>query len=145
MRELTGDVWEYHVQGDWVGVTTNGIVKANGEAVMGKGIAKVAALRFPELPGKLAIRLLEFGNVFQVFEDYRLVTFPTKHDWKNDSSIELIEQSAKQLALFLQTRTDINVYLPRPGCGNGNLTWKQVRPVLETYLGTLPNCTVVAQ
>ena len=49
MIEVFGDAWELS-KDHFLCITTNGEVKINGQAVMGKGIAKEAANRFPELP-----------------------------------------------------------------------------------------------
>lgn len=50
MKEVYGDIWEYHKQGYWIVITTNGFVKKNGCAVMGRGVAKQAVTKYPSLP-----------------------------------------------------------------------------------------------
>ena len=84
MKEVIGDIWDYHDQGHWIVITTNGIVKSNGEAVMGKGIALQAKQRYPDLPKELGQSITFCGNTVRVlgrppFSGYRLVSFPTKH------------------------------------------------------------------
>ena len=62
MREVVGDIWDYHAKGHWVGITTNAVTKENGEAVMGRGIALQAAQRFPLLARQLGAKLRHDGN-----------------------------------------------------------------------------------
>lgn len=114
-------------------VTTNGIVKASGSLVMGAGVAKEAARRFPELPHLLGQLVDEKGNHVFIIEKFGIASFPTKHDWKNNSDIDLIAQSCRELK-WLSKKWDY-VILPRVGCGLGGLDWdNQVKPVVETYL-----------
>lgn len=130
MKELTGNIWSFHESGEWIGVTTNGIVKSDGCAVMGKGIALEAAKRFPKLPIQLAFKLRKSGNHVFFFLPYRIVTIPTKDDWKDDSKIELIERSCMEL----REASAGKVYLPPLGCGNGRLEWKSVKERISPIL-----------
>lgn len=129
MKQVTGNMWTYPA--DWVGVTTNGVVKANGEAVMGRGTALEAKKRFPDLPKRLG-HCIEFsGNRPYFFMDLRIFTFPTKHDWKNKSDLKLIKESAIVLAEDAQSFPTQIYLLPRPGCSNGGLKWEDVEPVIS--------------
>jgi len=65
MKEITGDIWDFYEKGFWIVITTNGNVKDNGEAVMGKGIALQARQRYPLLPSMLGKGILEIGNCLQ--------------------------------------------------------------------------------
>lgn len=100
MLQITGDIWNFHKLGP-VCVATNGIVKVNGEAVMGAGVALEAAKRFPSLPRELG-NVLDKGNHVWYFSLYNLFTFPTKNHWKDNSSLELIEQSAIELLTLVE-------------------------------------------
>jgi len=146
MKEIVGDIWDYHKQGFWIVITTNGVVKPNGAAVMGAGIAWQAAQRFPRLQRGLGHHIILMGNNVHCFRRWRLVTFPTKHDWRNDSDMPLIERSLSQLVSLADVgrleyysrefAADLGspIYLVRPGCKNGGLDWKDVKPLLERYL-----------
>lgn len=113
-------------------VTTNGVIKRNGELVMGAGIAKTAALLYPELPRILGDKVNSFGNNVYVINEIAIASFPTKHHWTQKSSIELIERSCKQL---LEQSYDWDyILLPRPGCSNGGLQWRDVKPIVSKYL-----------
>ncbi len=129
MKTAKGNLWSYDA--DWKVVTTNGIIKKNGEAVMGRGVARQAKDRFPKLPYRLARHLKTRGNHVAVFEDIKVITFPTKHHWKNPSSLKLIEQSCIEIASLPYSETFV---MPKPGCGLGGLDWEIVRPILEERL-----------
>lgn len=135
MLEIIGDIWKFHDAGHWAVVTTNGTLCKDGSAVMGRGVALQAKNRFPELPYKLAVELSLLGNEVFVFDEYHIVTFPTKHNWRDKSDLGLIENSAIHLAGYLERGyIDPPVCMVRPGCGNGGLDWGDVKTVLETYL-----------
>jgi len=139
MREIIGNIWDFHDAGEWIVITTNGCIKVNGQAVMGRGIAKQAAERFPKLASELGTLLTHYGNKLFVFGEYRLFTLPTKRNWWEISDTILIETNIKELYESIHTVLrpvfNINkVYLVRPGCGNGGLNWKDVKPILERYL-----------
>lgn len=147
MLEILNNDFSYifriaHGPNEAICITTNGIIKKNGSAVMGKGIAKTADDYFHISP-KLGEYLSKYGNrafdigFFAAFgqEPHHVLTFPTKHDWKNDSDINLIRTSAEQIVRICNAR-NINVcYLPEPGCTNGHLNYEQqVRPILSQIL-----------
>lgn len=124
-------------------VTTNGIVKKDGNAVMGAGIAKETDTRFHIAP-LLGEYLRKYGNRTFYMGCYRhektdnsfaIITFPTKNNWRDNSDLTLIKQSAENLVRICTNRNITKCYLPPVGCGCGNLDWEsQVRPVLEKIL-----------
>lgn len=130
MREAVADLWSYHQDGAWIGITTNGMTRRDGSAVMGAGLAKQAALRFPTLPKLLGEALRQQGNHVMAWPEFRLVTFPTKHDWQRPSELALIERSARELLQVIRVQNLPTIVLPRPGCGLGQLEWDAVRPLL---------------
>ena len=138
MIEVTGDLWE--VAADARVITTNGLVKKNGEAVMGRGVAKQAAERYRELPRLLGERLRQVGNHVSLFifglvsGDELIISFPVKHNWWEKAAPELIKRSAKELVRLADKYEWQVVVLPRPGCGNGGLRWEDVKPIVEPLL-----------
>lgn len=69
-------------------ITTNGIVKKDGSAVMGAGIARYAREHFRDIDTLLGDKLQSSGNhAFDLgvweFENrkMRLVSLPTKNNW----------------------------------------------------------------
>jgi Macro domain len=139
VREGHGDLWGYASVADVIVITTNGTVKKDGRAVMGRGCALEAAERFSDLPKWLGTRLSTKGNVVQFLAttDRKiplLATFPVKHQWWQKASLNLIVQSARDLSRAADAMSLEKVVMPRPGCGNGGLEWEDVQPVLSQIL-----------
>lgn len=139
MIEEQGNIWSAKV--DAIGITTNGIVKRDGRAVMGKGIALEAVKLYPGIDITLGHFLKNKGNVvhhiYSCVKSDRienLVSFPTKHHWRDKSDIELIITSCKQLIELSNKMAWETIALPRPGCGNGGLKWPMVREIISDIL-----------
>lgn len=121
-------------------VTTNGIIKKDGKAVMGAGIAKYCRDTFPYVDKTLGDLLRDNGNhVYQLGlwkkpdcnGAFMLLSFPTKNDWRDASDLKLIQQSCKEIMVIAYEQNLNKVYMPCPGCTNGRLDyWNDVRPVL---------------
>lgn len=129
-----GDAYDVCRDGDIVCVTTNGEVKVNGRAVMGRGCAEFVAKNFNGTDKKLAEYLKTYGNRVFNLGKYshkghiiRIVSFPTKNLWRDKSSLDLIEKSAKELLLLSDKLGANKIFIPIPGCSNGKLKWSQVR------------------
>lgn len=139
MRKGRGNIFDLFMTGNYdaICITTNGIIKNNGNAVMGAGIAKACADKFPRSPKNLAEGLKKNGNVVQIISPtiYGLIlSFPTKKHWRDPSDIELIKKSCYQLMEFIDENKLTRVLLPKPGCSNGKLEWSEVEPVISEIL-----------
>ncbi len=136
MREIQGDLFEQRV--DATCITTNGYVKTNGQAVMGRGVALQAAERWPDLPRHLGERIRQSGNHVGVLAHNEMagwiVAFPVKYHWRKPANTDLIRQSTEELVMLARQMRWNTVALPRPGCGNGGLSWSVVRRILEHWL-----------
>lgn len=130
MKEITGNIWDYYEKGFHVAITTNGFVKRDGRAVMGAGVAKQAVFRIPDINLVVGTFITNFGSHVMYSSVYKLLTFPVKHKWFEDADLDLIEQSAIELVKVMKINKIANVFMPRPGCGNGRLKWYDVRPLL---------------
>ena len=144
MKEAFVDLWEMHKAGETIAITTNGTVRKDGCAVMGRGCAKEAAEKFPILPQFLGNHLRQRGNHVIWFPEFHLYTFPVKHNWFELANLGLIAQSFAELAQAIRGNIHVGhehpVFLPRPGCGNGKLRWDDVK----SYIGPLvPNNVVI--
>jgi hypothetical protein len=145
-------------------ITTNGFVKRAGDAVMGRGCAKIAADADPRLPLRLGKSIKAHGNNVSdlgMFGPCHLVSFPVKPSsaqcmqdrsnvvqhmkhrmtpgqmvpgWACVASIEIIARSAHQLVKLTEEAGWAWVVLPRPGCGAGELDWNTVKPILDDIL-----------
>lgn len=138
MKQVFGDAFKLRQKLNCsLAITTNGKVKANGECVMGRGIALQIKQKIPTFPGILGRKITQGGNhvyrfPFKSKSTSALYSFPVKHSWEQPADIELIKRSAKELMDALGP--DEIVILPRPGCGNGRLKWQNVEPVISPLL-----------
>ena len=134
MHEVVGNLWE--TGADAIVITTNGFIKKNGHAVMGAGVAKQALRKWPNLSLVLGEHIRDNGNCVGSTRTSaeRIVFFPVKHAWYEKADLELITRSTKELVKMADRIGWQAVVLPRPGCGNGGLDWKDVKPILESYL-----------
>jgi len=133
MQYTQGNLWTFH-HFDPVCITTNGMIRKDGTLVMGAGIALQAKQRFPEVPRKLADAVKIYGNRTMYLTQERMFSFPTKHDWRDKSDINLIAESCTQLVGLTNKCKFSRVYLPVPGCANGQLDWNEVNPVISDIL-----------
>ncbi len=136
MIEAQGNLWDFK---GIPAITTNGYVKKNGQAVMGRGCAQEATLKFPDIQEWLAFELLIYGNhvfYFQQFGEKGIITFPVKHLWNEKADLELIRRSADELVnkVIPYFKLKDTIYLVRPGIGNGRLKWDDVKPILSNIL-----------
>lgn len=115
----------------------------NTVGVMGKGIALDFKQRYPEMfkvyEKVCNDKLLDIGNLllWRGPEKWVLM-FPTKKHWRNSSKIEYIEEGLKKFVATYSDKGITSIAFPRLGCGNGNLNWEEVRPLMERYLKKLP-------
>lgn len=143
MRELftNKDIFYLPMTRDAVCVTTNGIVKRDGNAVMGAGIAKQAndmfhvSKKLGDYINKYGNRPFNLGAVKRGDEVFYLFTYPTKYNFKDDSDINLIVKSAEYLMEMADKFKVNNIFLPPPGCGLGNLNYEiTVKPWISNIL-----------
>lgn len=138
-------------------ITTNGSIKKvknYNELVMGRGIALAAKQLHPELPKLLASYVSQIGNHVYYISELNLFSFPVKHHWSEKADIELIKRSCIELLWYIKFGlsnqlitmfsekqiiiTEENpVYLPKPGCNNGQLKWedveREIEPIIKDY------------
>ena len=134
-REKQADLWSGILVGNAVVVTTNGILRQDGSAVMGKGTALQATKRFPGIDQRFGKEIATQGNhcialpmgmqVGSAAEWY-LVSFPTKDHWRQPSKISLLERSANEIVKLADIHQWNEIYMPRPGTANGGLEWIEV-------------------
>lgn len=119
MKKVFGNLW--NLPATHRVITTNGMIRNNGTAVMGKGIALQARNRYPGIDLELGKLISKYGNHVFILS-HGLVSFPTKHHWREPSDLKLIERSAMELAETFCDNSEVTILLPPPGCGNGGLT-----------------------
>ena|SRR3990167_7143735 len=150
MREVYGDFWDYPA--DVKLITTNGFVKNNGEAVMGRGVAYQATIKCPGVARHIGAIIAQYGNHTRLLAVQGILSspdflqgigfgiFPTKHHWREKSDINLIKQSAEELRDIARSAPKKVFLLPAPGTSNGRLSYYDVRKVIA---GILPDNVIV--
>jgi len=149
MLQKSGDMWTWNHEGRWIIICTNIGWKKDGSNPMGAGIARVAADKYPDLPEWYGKRCKKYKDRTAVaaYTEGRLFLFPTKPfnekqpwmSWKSDSCLSLIQRSCRQLVALANIMDEkghllTQIGLPLPGCGNGNLTPRDVMPIIIDLL-----------
>lgn len=115
----------------------------NTRGVMGKGIAltfrKLYPDMFTEYQRLCEERQIAIGSLYLYRTPNKLIlNFPTKSDWRQPSKLSYIEAG---LAKFIEIYDSAGIHsiaFPPLGCGNGELDFDDVRPLMERYLQDLP-------
>jgi hypothetical protein len=164
MKEIRGNLFDQIGIADIICITTNGFVKNNGRAVMGRGCAAEALKRWPEIDWLLGDLLTRHGNFpYDLGEDHltHIWSFPVKFHsghcsddksnvvshmrrqfnpgdfvpgWALVASMQQIEESALSMVTVADVEEYEKIVIPRPGCGAGELKWEEVKPELENLL-----------
>ena len=135
IRYIEGDIFKSPAQ-----VLVNTV---NTVGVMGKGIALEFKKRYPDMfqayRDLCERRRLKTGSLMLYYEpDHWILLFPTKENWRNPSRMEYIEAGLAKFCRMYAEKGINSVAFPRLGCGNGELSWSDVQPVMEKYLKDLP-------
>ncbi|MBY6003287.1 macro domain-containing protein [Salipiger bermudensis] len=115
----------------------------NCVGVMGKGIAKAFKQREPSMfkayKDVCEKKLLEPGKLWlwRGSEQW-ILNFPTKKHWRSPSRFEWIEAGLEKFVETYEDQGVTDIAFPKLGCGNGNLEWRDVKPLMESYLSELP-------
>jgi hypothetical protein len=143
IRAEYGDLWDYEKTHLLV-IPTNVGWTATGANVMGRGLAKQAADKYPDFPVWYGKVCRQFGSLTPVFRYPKapLIAFPVKPlnikspwlSWKSGASLKLIESSAEALKLSAVELGWERVAVSLVGCGNGGLEMSEVRPILDRHL-----------
>lgn len=140
-------------------------ISVNCVGIMGKGLASTARDRFPDVYvryqslckkkqlqlGKPCIYKRESSVLDSIGDSNVLgvdtssddlqtwfLLFPTKDHWRNNSKLEPIEEGLKWFCANYAKYNVTSVAFPALGCGNGNLSWREVGPLMCKYLANLP-------
>ncbi len=133
-----------YVEGDMLTSPAQTLVNTvNLVGVMGKGLALRFKQVYPEMFAEYqtACRNGAIGVgrpwLYKTSRKW-IMNFPTKRHWRNRSQLADIVAGLEN---FARTCVDAGIYsvaFPALGCGNGELVWNEVRPVMERYLRHLP-------
>lgn len=120
------------------------VIPVNTKGIMGNGLAAQSRSRFPRnfeiYQLACSVGSFQVGTILTTFTPHvsslvyqRLLNFPTKKNWVNDSKLEYIEAGLKKVAMLLD-KTQWTIAIPPLGCGKGKL--KQT-DVLELIVASL--------
>ncbi|MCK9172732.1 MAG: ADP-ribose-binding protein [Desulfuromonas thiophila] len=113
-----------------IAITTNGTVKPDGSANMGRGNALAVAARFPAIAAKLGHLIQTRGNHVHDLGS-NIFSFPVEETWLSQAELRLVKRSAQELLALVEARGIDRITLPLPGCGKGGLDRTEVIAVLE--------------
>jgi O-acetyl-ADP-ribose deacetylase (regulator of RNase III) len=115
----------------------------NTVGVMGKGIAKSFKERYPEMFREYKRHCdrkeLQIGTLLLWRgEDKWVLNFPTKTTWRLPSTMAYVQAGLEKFVASYEELGITSISFPPLGCGNGNLAWEQVKPLMESHLQDLP-------
>ena len=124
----------------------------NTVGVMGKGIALQFKRRFPlnfeVYAGACSRGEVQVGRMLVVettaFSGPRfIINFPTKKHWREPSRLEYVSAGLTALVHEVKSRGIRSIAIPPLGCGNGGLSWSEVRPMIDRAVVQLPGVHVL--
>lgn len=110
---------------------------------MGKGLALEFKKRFPEMyveyQQRCANHEVRLGEpyIFKGLYHPYIINFPTKDHWRAVSRIQDIVNGMEYLLKHYREWGVTSIALPPLGCGNGQLEWKVVGPIIYYYAGKM--------
>lgn len=132
------------VSGDLFASRAQTLVNAvNCVGVMGKGIALEFKIRFPDMFADYVERCkvgeVEPGKpyLFRRPSAPWILNFPTKRHWREASLLSDIEAGLASLEVHYREWGIHSLAVPALGCGNGQLQWQEVGPILIQHLDRL--------
>ena len=132
-----------HISGNIFNSKCQTIVNTiNCVGVMGKGIAQVYKLRYPNMFQEYKFhcknRLIKTGSLWLYTKQINspwILNFPTKQHWKYPSKIEWIESGLKKFVETYEVKKITSVAFPLLGTHNGGLETKLVKELMVKHLG----------
>ena len=131
MKILVGDILQSKAQ--------TLINTVNCVGIMGKGIALEFKKRFPEMFDDYVERCERkevkpgVPYLYMILLPPQIINFPTKDHWKSVSRITDIERGLQLLLSRYKEWGITSLAIPPLGCGNGQLEWKAVGPLIYRY------------
>lgn len=110
--------------------------------VMGKGIALVFKLRYPNMfeqyQGYCKSKLIDIGKLWLYKGEQDapwVLNFPTKFHWKYPSKIEYLEKGLQKFVETYKEKGISSIAFPLLGTYNGGLDKQEVLSLMQHYLG----------
>lgn len=131
------------LEGDLLKSSMHALVNTvNTVGIMGKGVALAFKKRYPDMYLDY-VRRCDRGEVLlgepYVYNasDHVIVNFPTKQHWRSVSRLSDIEAGLDYLERHYKEWRIRSLAVPPLGCGNGQLEWRVVGPILLRHLKRL--------
>jgi O-acetyl-ADP-ribose deacetylase (regulator of RNase III) len=115
----------------------------NCMGVMGKGIALQFKRRFPEMYLDYRARCGDGGvkvglpYLYRVSSPPWVLNFPTKEHWRMVARLSDITRGLEHLVAHYREWGIASLAVPALGCGQGQLEWRIVGPILVRYLSRI--------
>lgn len=113
----------------------------NCVGVMGKGIALVFKLRYPQMfniyKSHCRSKLIGIGKLWLYKgeeNDPWVLNFPTKFHWKYPSKIEYIKHGLEKFVATYEEKGITSIAFPMLGTNNGGLDKEEVLTIMQRYL-----------
>ncbi len=142
LQFVTGNIFEQ----DTVGLVN----PVNCRGAMGKGLALQFKIRWPDMFNVYRENCRKGihrpGQVVPWMADRTIrpiiFLFPTKDDWRKPSRLDYIQTGLDDLLQEIRSVHVDSISMPRLGCGEGGLDWKDVRPLIEDFAAGLPDVDI---
>ena len=153
MKLTFGDIWNTKYDDHWRVIPTNLGWDRKGHNIMGAGLAKQAADRYPVLPkeyGKVCQEMRD-NPVLYIAEEQKLILLGTKPlrrqaphlSWMNKADLGLIERMLGLLVHWAGEYDYPKIIVPLLGAGLGKIYLSDLLPVMEKYLLRYENFTLI--
>jgi O-acetyl-ADP-ribose deacetylase (regulator of RNase III) len=141
-------------QGNLLNAPVEALVNTvNTVGIMGKGIALQFKQAYPQMfrayeqackAGAVQLGKVQVHDLGGLVGGPRwIINFPTKGHWRAGSRVADIEAGLQDLTETIQRLNIRSIAVPPLGCGHGGLDWAEVRPLIESALGSLPDVRVL--
>jgi O-acetyl-ADP-ribose deacetylase (regulator of RNase III) len=123
----------------------------NCVGVMGKGIALQFRNKWPEnarayeracKAGKVRPGTMFIFDLGGLVKPNFIINFPTKDHWRGKSKLEFIESGLVALVEEVKRLQIRSIAVPPLGCGNGGLSWSDVRQKIQEAFAKVPDVEV---
>jgi hypothetical protein len=130
-------------------IPTNSCLNNKKHLVMGAGVAKQCKIRFPGIDKMAGDLIIDRGADFGIYHflilyhgSAKFGFLQTKIHWKSPSKSNLVSQSLRELAFYLQN-CDERIAMPVVGAGFGGLERSFCLSMIEKALGEFGDRVVV--
>jgi O-acetyl-ADP-ribose deacetylase (regulator of RNase III) len=119
----------------------------NCKGFMGAGLALEFKLRYPSMfedyKKKCTFGLIEVGTL-DIYDNelIKIMSFPTKDDWKKPSNISWIKEGLRSFYNNYKNYGVKSVAFPKLGTNNGGLDWQDVKDLMERCFSKLEDIEI---